>query len=214
MGEHQSALGPAPRWLDVQLIADDGSPVATGEPGELLVRRKGDAPRRGFFSEYYKDKQATDDAWADGWFHTGDIVREGDDGNVFFVDRKKNVIRRSGENIAAVDVESVLRRHPDVVDVGVTSVSDEVRGDEVFACLVVDSPSPELADAIVTWSLRQMAYYKVPGFITFVAELPLTATQKVQRAALRELAQTLLRDPETIDIRHRKKRQTHVGQSS
>jgi acyl-CoA synthetase (AMP-forming)/AMP-acid ligase II len=64
-----------------------------------------DDPRRGFFAGYFKNPEATDEAWAEGWFHTGDIVRREADGSMFFVDRKKNVIRRSGENIAAVEVE-------------------------------------------------------------------------------------------------------------
>ena len=77
-------------------------------PGELLVRAAGADPRRGFFSGYLKDEAATEEAWAGGWFHTGDIVRRDADGDFHFVDRKKNVIRRSGENISAVEVESVL----------------------------------------------------------------------------------------------------------
>ena len=76
--------------------------------GELLVRQKGDEPRRGFFSEYLKDEAATAEAWAGGWFHTGDVVYEGEDGSLFFVDRKKNIVRRSGENIAVIEVEGVL----------------------------------------------------------------------------------------------------------
>jgi len=70
----------------------------------------GDNPRYGFFSHYYKNPQATAEAWQGGWFHTGDIVKHDAAGQYFFVDRKKNVIRRSGENIAAVEVESVLMR--------------------------------------------------------------------------------------------------------
>ena len=85
-----------------------GADVAPGAVGELLVRREGADPRRGFFSGYYKDARATEEAWAGGWFHTGDLVRVGADGAFFFVDRSKNVVRRSGENIAAVEVESAL----------------------------------------------------------------------------------------------------------
>ena len=203
----QAALGRAPDWLDVRLIGDDGTPVAPGQPGELLVRRKGDAPRLGFFSEYYKNAAATDEAWQDGWFHTGDIVREGEDGFLFFVDRKKNVIRRSGENIAAVEVESILMRHPDVIAAAVAPVPDAIRGDEVFACLKARDPGPAKAAEIVTWALGQMAYYKVPGYIAFVDDLPLTATQKIQRAELKALAARLLDDPATIDTTRFKKRQ-------
>ena len=128
-------------------------------------------------------------------------------GEIFFVDRKKNVIRRSGENIAAVEVESVLMRHPEVKAVGVTSVPDVIRGDEVFACVVSDSPQKETALAIAAWCLQEMAYYKVPGFIAFVDALPLTATQKIQRAELKKYAIRLLDTPDTILTGHLKKRQ-------
>ncbi|MEZ5714905.1 MAG: AMP-binding protein [Paracoccaceae bacterium] len=203
----QAALGRAPEGLDIRLIGDDGTPVAPGQPGELLVRRRGDAPRLGFFTDYYKNAEATEEAWEGGWFHTGDIVREGADGFFFFVDRKKNVIRRSGENIAAVEVESILMRHPDVTAAAVAPVPDAIRGDEVFACLTVRDPGPAKAQEIVTWALSQMAYYKVPGYIAFVDALPLTATQKIQRADLKALALRLLDHPATVDTTGFKKRQ-------
>src|SRR6202012_2331254 len=100
------------------------------------VRAAGDEPRRGFFREYLKDPEATAQAWQGGYFHTGDIVFVDDDVNFHFVDRKKNVIRRSGENISAVEVESVLLQHPRIASVGVAAVPDDVRGDEVMACVV------------------------------------------------------------------------------
>lgn len=202
----RSALGRVPDWLDVRVVDDRGEPVAVGQPGELLVRRRGEAPRLGFFTEYYRDPQATAEAWADGWFHTGDIVREGDDGYMFFVDRKKNVIRRSGENIAAVEVESILMRHPDIQAAAVAPVADAIRGDEVFACLTVDEASAAKAVEIVEWALTQMAYYKVPGYVAFVDKLPLTSTQKIQRAELKALVATLVDDAATIRTVHLKKR--------
>lgn len=203
----QAALGRAPDWLDIKLVDDVGKEVPAGSPGELLVRRKGDAPRLGFFSGYYKNADATDEAWRGGWFHTGDIVRQGEGGFFFFVDRKKNVIRRSGENIAAVEVESILMRHPDIQAAAVAPVPDTIRGDEVFACLRSPLRGEEAAHEIVKWALGQMAYYKVPGYVAFVEELPLTSTQKIQRAQLKSLAAVLLRDAATIDTTELKKRQ-------
>ncbi len=203
----QSALGRAPEELDILLADDTGNPVSDGQPGELLVRRKGDRPRLGFFSEYYKNLEATDEAWENGWFHTGDIVRKGDDGFFFFVDRKKNVIRRSGENIAAVEVESILMRHPDITAAAVAPVPDPVRGDEVFACLTAADRSAEKAHEIVTWALAQMAYYKVPGYIAFVDKLPLTSTHKIQRAELKSMATELMGSAGTYDTTKLKKRQ-------
>lgn len=199
----QSSIGKPEPSVDCKLVDDDGNSTSHGE---LLVRRVGDNPRYGFFSEYYKDLAATNEAWADGWFHTGDIVRKDTDGNYFFIDRKKNVIRRSGENISAVEVESVLMRHPDVQAAGVAAVPDPVRGDEVFACLKVSDPNADKAKEITAWCLEEMAYFKAPGYIAFVDQLPLTPTQKIQRATLKDLVASLLDDPNTVVTTHLKKR--------
>ncbi len=201
----ESCLGRLEPEVQARIVNDDGQDC--DGPGELLVRHAGDDPRRGFFAGYFKNKEATDEAWQGGWFHTGDIVRREPDGMMFFVDRKKNVIRRSGENIAAVEVESILMRHPAVIGAGVAAVPDTVRGEEVFACLVVkEVPGSTLAREITTWVLSQLAYYKAPGYIAFVTELPVTATQKVQRATLKKLAADLMPGSETVDTRAMKKR--------
>ncbi len=198
-----SCLGKPSDHVEVRILADDG---AEADHGELLVRAAGDDPRYGFFSHYYKNAKATAEAWDGGWFHTGDIVRRDAEGYVYFVDRKKNVIRRSGENIAAVEVESVLMRHPAIRAAGVAAVPDEVRGDEVFACLVVDAPSAALAEEIASWCQNQMAYYKAPAYIAFVEALPLTGTQKIQRGELKALAARLVDAPATARLGHFKKR--------
>jgi len=203
----QSSLGAPEGWVEAKIMTDAGREAQADEPGELLVRNAGPDPRYGFFSHYYKNSEATAEAWEGGWFHTGDVVRRDSDGQYFFVDRKKNVIRRSSENIAAVEVESVLMRHPAVEAAGVAAVPDPVRGDEVFACLKVTDPSPNLANDITQWALERMAYYKVPGYIAFVDGLPLTPTQKIQRKALKELASRLLDAPDTVTLTQFKKRQ-------
>lgn len=205
----ESCLGRAGAGLEVRLIGEDG---AEAERGELLVRRSGPDPRAGFFSGYFKDPAATDAAWDGGWFHTGDIVRRAEDGALFFVDRKKNVIRRSGENIAAIEVESVLARHPAIAGVAVTAVPDPVRGDEVFALIQpkAGTGDADLAAEITRWCLTRLAYYKAPGYIAFVADLPLTATQKLQRGVVKSRAAALAAasDPATgtHDLRALKKR--------
>lgn len=203
-----SCLGRPGAELATRIMREDGGGCGPDEPGELLVRQSGEDPRDGFFSEYFKDPAATAEAWDGGWFHTGDVVRRDTEGNFYFVDRKKNVIRRSGENIAAVEVESVLMQHPDIRAAGVAAVPDSIRGDEVFACLVVDGVRNEgHARDIVAWALTRMAYYKVPGYVAFVDKLPLTGTQKIQRGELKTLAARLVDEPDTIDTRAMKKRQ-------
>ncbi|CAN5507463.1 ATP-dependent acyl-CoA ligase [soil metagenome] len=207
-----SCFGRQADFLELRLVDEAGGDVPTDAPGELLVRSAGADPRRHFFSGYLKDAEATDEAWAGGWFHTGDLVRRDVDGNFFFVDRKKNVIRRSGENISAVEVESVLNQHPAVKTSAVAATPDAVRGDEVLACVVLredaDTTSPEqTAASIVSHALAQLAYYKAPGYVAFVDALPLTPSQKIQRGQLREMAQTLPGQPHCIDTRAMKKRQ-------
>ncbi|WP_310633853.1 AMP-binding protein [Paraburkholderia sp.] len=208
----QSCFGKPEAALDVRIVGDDGRDAGIDTPGELLVRASGEHPRCGFFREYLKDAEATAAAWEGGWFHTGDIVRQDADGQLYFVDRKKNVIRRSGENISAVEVESVLRKHPRVADVAVAATPDAVRGDEVLACViaretVADAAAAPLAAELAQLCLAQLAYFKAPGYVAFVDALPLTGTQKVQRAALKELARTLPGSSRCIDTRALKKRQ-------
>jgi acyl-coenzyme A synthetase/AMP-(fatty) acid ligase len=199
--------------VQVRIVTDAGAEAAAGEPGELLVRHAGDDPRYGFFAGYLKDEEATAQAWEGGWFHTGDIVRRESDGALRFVDRKKNVIRRSGENISAVEVESVLMQHPQVKAVAVAAVPDPVRGDEVLACVVperlpaTDAEMAEAARSIVQWSLEQLAYYKAPGYVAFVDSLPLTTTNKIQRGEMKALAPTLPGTARCVDTGHMKKRQ-------
>lgn len=207
-----SCFGKPESFVDVRLVDETGDDVPPGTPGELLVRSSGDDPRRHFFSGYLKDDAATNEAWQLGWFHTGDMVRRDDQGLLYFVDRKKNVIRRSGENISAVEVESVLNQHPAVKTAAVAATPDDVRGDEVIACIIPRDPvSPVDRDAvarsIVEYALAHLAYYKAPGYVALVDELPLTASQKIQRGQLRDLARALPGQAACVDTRAMKKRQ-------
>ncbi len=207
-----SCFGRPDADTEHRIVRDDGTDCATGEPGELLVRRAGPDPRHGFFREYLKDPEATAEAWAGGWFHTGDVVRSDADGLLYFVDRKKNVIRRSGENIAAVEVESVLQQHPGVAAVACAAAPDPVRGDEVFACIVArEKPADAaarqaLAADIVAHCLGRLAYYKAPGYVAFLDALPVTATQKIQRGTLKQVVADLVGQPDVVDTRALKKR--------
>lgn len=210
-----SCFGKEQAEVEVKLVNDAGQPAGIDEHAELLVRHAGPNPRYGFFASYLKDEAATQQAWADGWFHTGDVVRRDASGHLHFIDRKKNVIRRSGENIAAVEVEAVLLQHPAVKAAAVAAVPDPVRGDEVLACIVtagnvsLDSPEARTRTAqdMVNWALTQLAYYKVPGYVAFVDALPLTATNKIQRGELKKLAPTLPGTSQCVDTCHMKKRQ-------
>ncbi len=202
VGTH--CFGRAPAGLEWRVVEDDGAEVTTGLPGELLVRREGPAVRDGFFSGYHKDDSATEAVWASGWFHTGDVVRVGADGSFYFVDRLKNIIRRSGENIAAVEVESVLQHHPGVSECAVTAVSDEIRSEEVFAFIVTTSNlvvDIALAKDIQKHCLVALSYYKAPGWVAFVDAIPRTASQKLARSKVKQDAAALIEQGAAHDLR-------------
>ena len=135
--------------------------------GELLVRQGGADPRRGFFSGYLKDEEATAEAWRDGWFHTGDAVRRGPDGALHFVDRLKNIIRRAGENIAALEVEAALAGHPAIAQVAVIAVPDSGARRRSYGLRRPQETNifwaAKRAISIQDWCLERLAYFKAPG---------------------------------------------------
>ena len=156
-----------------------------------------------------RPQEATEDAWRGGWFHTGDVVRQMPDGMLVFVDRKKNIIRRAGENIAAAEVEAVLQAHEAVAQVADVPAPDEVREEEVMACIVPmagEAPAHALAERLQDWCLRQLAYFKAPGWILFVDTLPTTGTQKVQKTQIFARGEDPRQRPGALDLRGRKKR--------
>jgi acyl-CoA synthetase (AMP-forming)/AMP-acid ligase II len=206
-----ACFGRAEPRVECRIVGDDGRDVPAGAPGELLVRRAGARPRFGFFAGYLKDEVASAAAWEGGWFHTGDLVTRDASGMFRFVDRKKNVIRRSGENISAVEVESVVAQHPAVAAVGVTAVPDELRGDEVFACVVPRAgyaAQESLAREIAAACRARLAYFKAPAYIAFCDVLPLTPTEKIQRADLKALARRLLEQRRCFDLTMMKRRES------
>jgi crotonobetaine/carnitine-CoA ligase len=196
--------------FEANVVDDADREVAPETEGELVVRWGGpEGPRHGFFSGYLKNDAATAEAWRGGWFHTGDAVRRTVDGMLVFVDRKKNIIRRAGENIAAAEVEAVLQAHDAVAQVAVLAVPDEIREEEVMACIV---PMPgvsadgALAEGLMAWALAKLAYFKAPGFILFVDRLPTTGTQKVQKTRIFPRGEDPRGRPGVIDLRALKKR--------
>ena len=210
-----NCFGRADASVETRIVDDKGADVTVGVPGELLVRAAGDDPRRDFFLGYLKDEPATEQAWTDGWFHTGDVVQRSAEGDFHFVDRRKNVIRRSGENIASLEVESVLDTHPAVAASAVAATPDPTRGEEVLACIVLrkaaNLPAPEkIAASIVRHALARLSYFKAPGYVAFVDALPVTTSQKVQRGDLRELAKRLPGTAQCFDMRMLKRRQKHL----
>ena len=204
------AFGRPHGGLEARVVDGTDHDVARGVEGELLVRWGGaESPRHGFFSGYLKNAEATEDAWRGGWLHTGDAVRQADDGMLYFVDRKKNIIRRSGENIAAAEVEACLQAHAAVAQAAVLAVADEVREEEVMACVVPMAGvtgDRALAETIQAWCLSRLAYFKAPGFMLFVDRLPTTGTQKVQKTQIFPRGEDPRQRPGVLDLREGKKR--------
>jgi crotonobetaine/carnitine-CoA ligase len=199
---------PAP-GVEVRIVDEMDQDVPVDSPGEMVVRHSAATPRRDFFSGYLNDDEATAEAWRNGWFHTGDSVRQDSDGTLHFVDRKKNIIRRSGENIAAAEVEATLQVHPMVQQVAVIAAPDEVREEEVYACVVLNKPTADpqaAADLLFEHCYAELAYFKAPGWIHFLSVLPTTGTQKIQKYHIFPGGTDPRAVPGVFDMRQRKRR--------
>jgi acyl-CoA synthetase (AMP-forming)/AMP-acid ligase II len=204
------AIGRATAPLEARIVDDNGHELPANTEGELVVRVSGPDPRAGFFAGYLNDEEATEAGWRGGWWHSGDVVRQDESGMLFFVDRKKNMIRRSGENIAAAEIETVLSRHPAVERIAVLSVPDEKCGEEILACVIPSggqTADEELARDIFEYCHRNLAYFKAPGWILFLEEMPMTATQKISKGQIFAAGVDPRRHAGIVDLRAMKKRQ-------
>jgi crotonobetaine/carnitine-CoA ligase len=174
---------------EAMVVDDDDQVVPIGVVGEMLLRGSNpDNRRRGFMSGYYKDPDATIKAWQNDWFHTGDYVKRDAEGRYYFVDRKKDIVRRSGENISASEVEGAIHLHPAVMDVAVIPVPDQIREQEVKAYVVLKegySPDTVPISDLIAWTVDQLAYFKVPRYWEFRESLPVTQTGKIQKQRLK-----------------------------
>ncbi|WP_347490258.1 ATP-dependent acyl-CoA ligase [Desulfoscipio sp. XC116] len=175
---------------EAMVVDDNDQGVPHGTVGEMVLRGSDPENRqRGFMSGYYKDLLATEKAWQNGWFHTGDYVQRDEEGRYYFVDRKKDIVRRSGENIAASEVEGAIHLHPAVMEVAVIPVPDPIREQEVKAYVVLKEEysvdSEELLDDLIAWAVDNLAYFKVPRYWEFRESLPVTQTGKLQKQKLK-----------------------------
>ncbi|MDR3644791.1 MAG: AMP-binding protein [Clostridia bacterium] len=178
---------PSPQY-EVSIVDEDCNPVPIGEIGEIVVCTKHGKPA-GLFSCYYRDKEKTDAAWHDGYYHTGDTAWRDEDGYFWYVGRTDDVIKSSGYRIGPFEIESVLMEHPAVLECAVTGVPDPVRGQVVKATVVLTrsyEPSEELAKEIQDYVKHATAPYKYPRVIEFVKELPKTISGKIRRVEIRD----------------------------
>ncbi len=202
------AIGRSAPGFEARVVDDDDRDVPVGDVGELVVRHSEQAPRRGFFAGYLKDPDATEEAWRNGWFHTGDAAHRDATGMFYFADRRKNIIRRSGENIAAAEIDACLMVHPKVRQVAALAVPDELREEEVMVCVIPaadHATGPELARELFDWCMEHLAYFKAPGWVLFVDTLPVTTSQRVHKIQIFPRNVDPRQTPGIIDLRNAKK---------
>ncbi|KQS95475.1 AMP-binding protein [Rhizobium sp. Leaf386] len=176
LGSHPDTSRPS---TQARVVDDDGNDVPNGEVGELWL----DSPM--LMQGYFRDEEHTTAAYREGWFTTGDLVRRDDDGYFYFVSRKKDIIRRRGENISGAELDRVIGEHPAVYEAAAIAVPAELGEDEILAVVVLKTDVELTEQDIADWCRAHLAPMKVPRYILFLDELPHTATHKVAKAQLR-----------------------------
>ncbi|WP_445614106.1 class I adenylate-forming enzyme family protein [Geobacillus sp. YF-1] len=181
--EHAEKAGSVGRYAalhcEVAIVDENGQEVAPGEVGEIVLRGEG------VMKGYYKDEEKTNEAIRNGWLYTGDLARRDEDGYIWIVDRKKDVIISGGVNIYPKEVEDVLRTHPAIADVAVIGVPHPEWGETAKAFVVLSAPLASLVDECKRFLSDKLADYKIPRLYEAIAELPRNATGKVLKQALR-----------------------------
>jgi long-chain acyl-CoA synthetase len=178
------SIGVALPYIEARIAdtEDASKTLPTGEIGELMI--KGGIVMQG----YYGNEQATlDTIEPDGWLHTGDVASMDEDGCVFIVDRKKDMILTAGYNVYPAEIERVVAGHPDVALVAVGSIPDEEKGELAKAYIVPRTGAKPNADHVIAYCREHLAAYKVPRAVQFVEDLPKTSTGKVMRRELNTL---------------------------
>jgi acyl-CoA synthetase (AMP-forming)/AMP-acid ligase II len=165
--------------MELKIVRDDDSECEAKEVGELLTRMPGRQ------REYYKDESATASTWtADGWLRSGDLGYLDEDGFLYLVGRKKDLIIRGGHNVYPTDIEAVLLQHPDVQEAAVVGIPHQVLGEDISAYVVCKEGRTVKPDALLAFCADRLADYKRPRKLTFVDELPRNATGKVMKHLL------------------------------
>ena len=177
IGQHPD---PARPWAQCRVVDDEGRDVGVDEVGELIVK----TPI--IMQGYFRDPEQTRAAFRDGWFLTGDLVRRDAGGYFYFVSRKKDIIRRRGENIAGAELDRVIGSHPAVHEVAAIPVPAELGEDEILAAVVIKPGRKLAAEEVAQWCRERLAPMKVPRYVVFLDELPHTPTHKIAKAVLRQ----------------------------
>jgi crotonobetaine/carnitine-CoA ligase len=180
--DKRGSAGSARGASELRIMDDDDRLLGPGEVGEIQVRPLQPGT---MMKGYYKMPEQTAQAFRDGWFCTGDRGYLDAQGYLYFIDRKKEAIRRRGENISAYEVEMILSRHPAILEVAAIPVPSELSEDEVMV-YIVTHPEHVLSEReVVEFAAEHMNYYMVPRFVAFIPELPKTATEKIEKYKLK-----------------------------
>jgi len=181
--ERPGSCGKALPEYEVKIFDDDDNEVGPNTVGEIVVR-----PRKPWFTMlgYYNDPEGTLQVYRNLWFHTGDIARCDEDGYFHFVDRKKDAIRRRGENISAFEVERVVNNHPAVLESAAVPVLSELGEDEVKIVVVLKKGVTLRPEELVAFCDERLPYFAVPTYVQFKEALPKTTNERVQKHVLRE----------------------------
>ncbi len=177
---------PIPTY-DLVLVDENGEPVAPGENGEICIRTEEGKLPCGLFAGYYQDKEQTDEVWHDGLYHTRDVAWQDEDGYLWYVGRRDDVIKSSGYRIGPFEIESVIMELPYVLECGVSAAPDELRGQVVKASIVLvpgTEGTEELKKEIQSYVKKHTAPYKYPRIVVFKDELPKTISGKIMRNKL------------------------------
>ena len=174
------SVGPALSGVDVRTVDDDGRATAPGAPGEVVVR--GPNVMRGYLGR----PEETASALKDGWLHTGDVGYLDEDGYLFLVDRKKDMIIRGGENVYPTEIENVMAAHPAILEIAVVGRSDAVLGEVPVAFVARCEGADADEEELLAFAAERLARYKVPVAIEFVHELPRNPIGKVAKPELRQ----------------------------
>jgi acyl-CoA synthetase (AMP-forming)/AMP-acid ligase II len=173
------SVGRPCQYLELDIWDEHGAPLPAGERGEVVLR----GPK--VFAGYWRDPDATEQAFAGGWFHTGDIGVRDVDGFVYIVDRLKDMIVSGGENIASSEIERVLHEHADIVEVAVVGRPDERWGEVPVAYVVLGADANATSDDLIEHCRAQLAKFKVPKDVVFIDALPRNPSGKVLKRELR-----------------------------
>ncbi|MDF2117210.1 AMP-binding protein [Roseiarcaceae bacterium H3SJ34-1] len=187
------SCGRARSGYQIRLVDEHDEEVPTGETGEMIVRS--DRPWE-LMAGYHGRPDATAEAWRNGWFHTGDLFTCDRDGNFYYVDRRKDSIRRRGENISSVELEAQVNAHPAVLESAAVGVPAEL-GEEEIKLVILPRPGSVIDPAeLIAFLMSRIPRFMVPRYVEIVQELPRTpAMQRVQKVRLREMGVT----PQTWD---------------